>query len=174
MMMLQTSIKTVLVKNPETAPSKLLSDINRVLTDNIKSLGEDKYITITVLASFPEGRFLFSGLHEDIMVFRNVKKTVESVKTEGMWLGIKDDITSFMEDNELTLEKGDILLLYTDGITEAMDEGHNIFSKKRLAEILRNNGDKSPEFIKNIILGELNSGFRQKDDVTMIILKRIE
>ena len=173
MMMLQTSIKTVLYKNPHVLPSKLLTDINRVLTDNIRSLGEDKFITITIFASFPEGRFVFSGLHEDIMIYRSEMRSVEIIKTKGMWLGIRDEIKTFMEDDELVIGKNDVLLLYTDGITEAFDKDKNIFSKKRLMDVLTESGSKTTDEIKSAILEKLES-YRKHDDVTMIVLKRID
>jgi len=173
MMMLQTSIKTVLYKNPHTSPSKLLSDINRVLTNNIRILGEDKYITITILACFPDGLFVYSGLHEDLMVYRSKNSSVEIVKTKGMWLGLRDDIKTFMEDDELTLEEHDVLLLYTDGITEAFDSGRNIFSKKKLMTIFEENGNKSTDDIKTSIITQLED-YKKHDDVTLIILKRVK
>jgi serine phosphatase RsbU (regulator of sigma subunit) len=173
MMMLQTSVRTVLHKNPNTAPSKLLSDINKVLTDNIKTLGEDKYITISVFASFPDGRFVYSGLHEDIMIYRERTKKVELVKTRGMWLGIRDEIQSFMGDDELVLERGDILLLYTDGITEAFDGERNIYSKNRLKSLFEKSEGKSTEEIKSSIISDLEA-YDRRDDITMVILKRLE
>jgi len=173
MMMLQTSIKTVLFQNPGTPPSKLLSDINVVLTDNIKALGEDKFITITVFACFAEGKFIFSGLHEDLMIYRSKKNFVELIKTKGMWLGIRDDINMFMQDDELVLEKDDVLLLYTDGVTEAFDKNKKIFSKERLAHLLEESGKKSTKEIKQAILKRLEE-YRKPDDITMIVLKRVE
>lgn len=173
MMMLQTSIKTVLFKNPHTRPSKLLYDINRVLTSNIRILGEDKFITISIFACFPDGRFVYSGLHEDIMIYRESAGAAELVKTKGMWLGIVDDIGEFMEDDELILEKGDVLLLYTDGITEAFDREKNIYSKSRLRDLFEQSGNRSTDDISRIILDSLEE-YRKHDDITMIVLKRTE
>lgn len=171
MMMLQTSIKTVLYKNPHSMPSELLTDINRVLTDNIRSLGEDKFITVTIFACFDGGRFVYSGLHEDIMVYRSEKASVETVKTKGMWLGIRNEIKTFMEDDELILNRNDVLLLYTDGITEAFDKDRKIFSKGKLRQLLEKYGDKSTDEIKTVILSRLEE-YRKHDDITMILLKR--
>ncbi len=173
MMMLQTSIKTVLYKNPHTSPSKLLSDINRVLTSNIRSLGEDKFITITIFTCLPGGRFLYSGLHEDIMIYRSSKAEVETIKTQGMWLGLQDEIRTFMTDEELMLEKDDVLLLYTDGITEAMDSERNLFSRGRLKQLLAESGSRSPGEIKSLILANLE-GYKKHDDITMVVMKRRE
>lgn len=173
MMMLQTSIKTVLSKNPHTRPSELLADINRVLTSNIRSLGEDKFITINIFACFPGGRFIYSGLHEDIMIYRKVTGTAELVKTKGMWLGIVDDIREFMEDDELRLEKDDVLLLYTDGITEAFDLEKKIYSKDKLLSLFEHSGDMTTSEISGVILDSLEE-YRKHDDITMIVLKRTE
>lgn len=173
MMMLQTSIRTVLFKNPRTQPSKLLADINRVLTANIKALGEDKFITINIFACFPDGRFVYSGLHEDIMVFRQATGRVELIKTKGMWLGLVDDIRTFMDDDELRLEKNDVLMLYTDGITEAFDIERKIFSKNKLLNIFEQSGAMSTGEISGVILESLEE-YRKHDDITMIVLKRIE
>ncbi len=172
MMMLQTSIKTVLYKNPGISPSKLLGDINRVLTDNIRSLGEDKFITITVFACLSGGKFIFSGLHEDLMIYRGRERKVELIKTKGMWLGIRDEIDGFMQDEELLIEKDDVMLLYTDGVTEAFDKNKKIFSKEKLVNLLEVNGDKSTSEIKRTILAELED-YRKHDDITMILLKRL-
>jgi hypothetical protein len=172
MMMLQTSIKTVLNRNPDITPSQLLIDINRVLTANIRLLGEDKFVTITILACFPGGKFIYSGLHEDIMIYRANNRSVDIIKTKGMWLGIKDDISEYTSDDELVVENGDVLLLYTDGITEAFDANRKIFSKSKLKNILEYSGHKSSSEIKDLILEQLDN-YKKHDDVTMIILRRI-
>jgi len=171
MMMLQTSIKTLLNKNPHIAPSELLVDVNRVLTENIRLLGEDKFVTITILACFPDGRFTYSGLHEEIMIYRGDSRTVELIKTKGMWLGIKDDISEFMDNDDLVLNIGDAVLLYTDGITEAFDKNRKIFSRERLKDVFTINGDRTPEEIRLEILSSLDD-YKKHDDVTMIIFKR--
>ncbi len=173
MMMLQTSIRTVLFNNPHTGPSKVLSDINRVLTSNIQALGEDKYITINIFACFDGGRFVYSGLHEDIMIYRSATRSVELVKTKGMWLGLVDEIKPFMEDDELILGINDVLLLYTDGITEAFDSANVIYSKTRLAGILEQNGHRTADEIRSVILESLEE-YRKHDDITMVVVKRTE
>ncbi len=70
MMILQTSIKTVLYQFPNLHPSSLLKVVNRVITGNIRALGENKYITLTALSCVNDGNFFFSGLHEDIVIYR--------------------------------------------------------------------------------------------------------
>ena len=173
MMMLQTSIKTVLARSPEISPSKMIADINVVLTNNIEALGEDKFITLLILAIHENGRFIYSGLHEDMMICRAGNREVDLIKTEGMWLGIREEISTMLHDSSLRMDVGDTLLLYTDGITEAVDNNRVRFSKTRLGNVFKQLSDRSTEEIKNGILSELEP-YNKQDDVTMIVIRRLE
>ncbi|HOT43519.1 MAG TPA: 7TM diverse intracellular signaling domain-containing protein [Spirochaetota bacterium] len=180
MMMVQTSIHSVLVVQPDTSPSDLLVQVNRIISENIKKLGEEKYMTITVLACIQDGRFYYSGLHQDLMIYRARSGNVEVFETDGMWLGIYSNIQGMVGDNTLTLDVGDTLLLFTDGITEARradspagpsESERDMFGQDRLRDILARLGKNTTEEIKGGILKELSS-YVCHDDVTMMILKR--
>nr|HPI23060.1 SpoIIE family protein phosphatase [Spirochaetota bacterium] len=180
MMMVQTAIHTALAGKPNLKPQRLLSHINQVVTANIKKLNEDKYMTITVLACLKNGKFYFSGLHQDIMVYRAATKAVEIVETDGIWLGLVDDIKGMLHDSDLTLASGDVMLLYTDGITEAWRRGarkderdpeSDMFGDERLKSCLLTLGEKEPEEIKRGILDEMRD-YMPADDVTLLIVKK--
>jgi len=181
MMMVQTAIRTAVIQNPKLNPSQLLKLINRAISENIKKMDEDKYMTITVLATHQQGRFAFSGLHQDIMIYRAGIGDVELVETYGIWIGLIADIENMNRDETIVLEPGDTMLMYTDGITEAilgtgLSEGAygeiRMFGDERLKDILRRLGSKSPEDVKDGILQEL-AGYDCRDDVTMLVIKRI-
>ncbi len=125
MMMVQTSIHTVLIGNAEVTPSCLLSVINRAIYENIVRMDEQKHMTIIVLAAGKDGKFCFSGLHEDILIRRAKTGKVEIVESDGMWIGIEPDITELLSDDVLQLESGDCMVLFTDGITEAFAKRAN-------------------------------------------------
>ncbi|KPA17494.1 multi-sensor signal transduction multi-kinase [Candidatus Magnetomorum sp. HK-1] len=175
MMMLQTAIHTILSKDPNISPSKLLTEINPPLTQNINRFGGAKHVTITVLLMNKSGRITFSGLHEYIMIYRSQSKQVEKIETKGMWIGIDDNIESMLEDEELFLNHGDVLLLYTDGITESWKDGENedeLFGEKRLIDIFCKLGEHTTSEIKDGIFKALEE-FKHDDDRTMLILRRI-
>ena len=65
----------------------------------------------------------YSGLHQDILIYRASSGAVERIETRGMWIGPVDDIAPLLRDDMLELTSGDIVLLFTDGITEAMVGG---------------------------------------------------
>jgi len=134
-------------------------------------------MTITVLAALKDGKFVFSGLHQDIMIYRAVTQKVELVETRGMWLGILDDIFGLLEVDSLSMESGDVMLLYSDGITEAAKKesvaGKTVqeFGDRKLVDFFQRNAKLPVEEIKGALLGELE-GYNCIDDVTMVILRR--
>ncbi len=180
MMMVQTAIRVTLEKNPQISPSGLLSSINGAITGNINKLGEGKYMTITVFALRDVGKFEFAGQHQDIFVYREKTGTVERFETNGMWLGIVDDIEEMLEDGTLSLDIGDVILLYTDGITEAWRKGRDaskfseadMYGEERLQAAFARLASGTTEVIKNGIIEELKA-YSCPDDVSMLVLKRI-
>ncbi len=135
MMMVQTSIHLVLYQNPAVNPSKLLTVVNKTISENIKKIDETKYMTINVLACFDDGNFIHAGLHQDILIYRALTSTVESIETDGVWLGIEDDIDGMMTDSSLKINNGDTMLLYTDGITEAWAAGRYVWASQAYCTI---------------------------------------
>ncbi len=173
MMMVQTSIRTVLRMDPDISPMKLLEYVNEVIAYNIKQFGESKYMTITAIAAGKNGKFTFSGLHQDIFIYRAKTKKLEEVETSGMWIGIMDSIKGMLSNSTVKLNQGDSCLLYTDGLTEAQDSSDSMFSEEKLANIFEEHAAKneSPEEIKQGIIKNLKE-YKILDDVTMVILKR--
>lgn len=178
MMMTQTAIHIALAQNPDITPDNLLNIVNNTISHNIKRLGEDKYMTITVLAATSGGKFIFSGLHQDILIWRAAAKKVDVIETRGMWIGIVDDLDGMLELDSLSMDTGDVMLLYSDGITEAKKKESvegietELFGEELLADFFKRNAALPVEEIRNGILKELQN-YRCGDDVTMVILRRI-
>jgi predicted ATPase/serine phosphatase RsbU (regulator of sigma subunit)/tRNA A-37 threonylcarbamoyl transferase component Bud32 len=123
MMMVQTAVRTALESTRgEATPSRLLSVVNRAVTPNLERIGKGQYMTATALR-FDGNRLTYSGLHEDMLLHRAATNTIQRVETGGAWVGVLDDIESVLKDDELVLERGDTLLLISDGVTEARKDG---------------------------------------------------
>lgn len=171
MMMAQTSIHTVLNQNPEISPKDLLTTINITISENIAKLGDHKYMTIIVLALKEDHNLYFSGMHLPMMIYRDQNKDIEVIDTDGMWLGFDIDLDTINTNKKFSLETNDVLLLYSDGLTEARDGSQELFSQKRLENLLRENGTNQLENIKSEILDSLEN-YNIDDDITFVILKR--
>jgi sigma-B regulation protein RsbU (phosphoserine phosphatase) len=75
---------------------------------------------------------------------------------------------------DVQLEAGDILLLYTDGVTEAENLQKEQFGRGRLANMIRQNADLSADEIIQKVLGAVNefaAGTTLADDVTLVVYK---
>jgi serine phosphatase RsbU (regulator of sigma subunit) len=169
MMMCQTAVRAILTKQSDISPVELLTLVNRTLTANIKRLGENKYMTIQALRRDPDGAFTHAGLHQDLLVYRAATKKVEVIKSNGMWLGIVDDVGGMLATNRFALDRHDVLLLFTDGITEAKHEG-KMLDNDGLAKLLEAHGEKTSSEIVEQILIEL-AAYETDDDVSLVVVK---
>lgn len=176
MMMIQTAIRTVVLSGgaggANLTPAQVLSRVNAAVRSNIRKVNEDHYMTITGLRL--EGSSVrYSGLHQDILVYRARSRTVERVETRGMWIGPVDDIGPLLSDDTIDLATGDIVLLFTDGITEAVIEGKR-FGTDGLAGIfskLAADGHDSSGILRGIM--QNMNGAAPQDDVTMLAVRYV-
>src|SRR6185503_11829920 len=80
------------------------------------------HVTFTLFHLGTNGRVAFAGAHEDILLWRARGRRLERIRTPGVWLGAKRGISDVTLNTTLSLEPNDLLVLYTDGITEARNK----------------------------------------------------
>ncbi|MBE6596323.1 MAG: HAMP domain-containing protein [Ruminococcaceae bacterium] len=76
--------------------------------------------------------------------------------------------------NELQLEKGDVIYLYTDGVTEATDLNNSLYGEERLLEVLNKNADADTSAVCEAVKSDVDAfvlGAPQFDDITMLCLR---
>jgi serine phosphatase RsbU (regulator of sigma subunit) len=174
MLMGQTAFRNSLDLQPGLGPKNIFSVVNKTLQSNIDKLKSRKYMTGSVLRADINGNFISAGLHLDMLIFRKSEKKVARLPSQGMWLGILPDIEKSTDEIHFKLEKGDVLLLYTDGLTEAMNSKHELYDDLRLIKVLEGNGYSKIEDIRNSILEDLNQfteGQKQMDDISFILIQ---
>lgn len=174
MVMTQTAVRT-LTEMRESNPVEFLSALNRTLFQNIQRMQSWRNLTLAVI-NYADGTASISGQHEEVLVVRS-QGTIERVDTLdlGFPIGMIDDITEFVAQRSLTLNPGDGIVMYTDGITEMMDANQNQYGIQRLCNLISHHWQASAEDIKTAIVTDLHQ-FRgdQKlfDDLTLVVLKR--
>jgi hypothetical protein len=172
MMMCQTAVRTALASNPTLDPSELLVIVNRTLTENIRRLGEDKYMTISAICRDEKGRFHHAGLHQDLLIYRASNRRVECIQSEGAWLGLSDDIDRLLTIGTFELGAGDVLFLYTDGITEAVRVGDGkMLDGDGLASLLEEHGERCADDIVSRVVAHLDA-YSVSDDVAALAVKQ--
>ena len=172
MMMAQTSVQSLVKTLPGGRPSRVLAGVNSVLRENISRLGTDHYMTMTALC-LSEDRLVFAGKHQDLIVHRRAQGRAEVIPTQGTWLGIADGLEGYLEDREIGLEPGDMVLLFTDGVTEARGPGGEMFGSKRLKRALERHADLPiAGILENIINQVVDFQVEQSDDMTLVLIQR--
>jgi len=173
MLMMQSAASVLVHTMPDEAPSKLVARLNRFLFDNIRTrLVQDEFVTFTLLRCSRDGEVVYAGAHEDIVVWREASGQCERWPTPGPWLGVFPEVGSVTLDQTRRLERGDLMVLYTDGVTEAMNEAREQFGIERLCELVREHaGRPVGEIVERVCdrVGEWRS--RQVDDVTVLVIR---
>jgi serine phosphatase RsbU (regulator of sigma subunit) len=111
--------------------------------------------------------------HPPPLLLSSSQKQCRQLDAEGMIMGVRKDIV--FEEKTLTLAKGDLLLLYTDGITEAENTEGDFFGLDRVSDIFIRYAQDSPDEIIQALLTELKQFSGREvfnDDITLMIFKR--
>ncbi len=173
MMMTQTSLCTAVNNDALQKPSKVLELVNTVLTENIFRLGTDRYMTISALALRGDS-LVFAGKHQDILVYRREEGRVEVVPTTGTWLGVLTDLRGHLFDGTIHVDDGDVVLLFTDGVTEATNAAGQMFGEQQLERALFDYANLEVDAIVHNIARDVRSFTDHlDDDLTLIALKRV-
>ncbi|HWQ14664.1 MAG TPA: SpoIIE family protein phosphatase [Roseiflexaceae bacterium] len=153
-------------------PDQVLEQANRlILADARSGLFVTCFYGILDLAD--HSLTYANGGHNYPLVYRASTGEVESLHAQGIVLGIVPEAR--FELRTAALAPGDVLCLYTDGVTEAMDVRRQLFDEERLVEVLRRTHHLPPEEIVGRIIEAVSSfaaGAPQTDDITLVVLKR--
>jgi serine phosphatase RsbU (regulator of sigma subunit) len=172
MLMIQSGLSSLILHNPDALPHHILPALNKMLYQNLRlRMGRDDHATLTMLRFFSDGRLTYAGAHEDIIVCGKGGE-VRTIQTHGTWVGISEDISHDLESRTLQLAEGDLVVLYTDGITEAR-RGHECFGMPRLlAEIEKRHTCPVDEILSGIMQAVFDySPGSLQDDATMLVLR---
>ena len=153
-------------------PAATLAQANvQIARDNHAMLFVSAFYAVLDTAT---GRLSFANAGHNVPLVLRADGTLEEVMSRGMVLGIMDDIE--YDEDEIVLERGDALVLYTDGITEAMNRTDDLFGKDRLKEaILSAAPAGDARAIINAIIEAVKryaGATPQADDLTIVTVRR--
>lgn len=156
-------------------PGHMMQALNRFFyTDLTRS---ELFVTMFYLQYHPESGQLFytSAGHNKPLVWRKADNSVEWLDAEGLILGIKPEVE--FEQNITTLQPGDLLILYTDGVTEAESDDNLFFGEEQLSKLIQECTELSPDEIINAILQQIRiftGRHHFDDDISLVVLKILE
>jgi phosphoserine phosphatase RsbU/P len=174
MLMVQTAVRTLL-ENNETDARKFLDVLNRTIYNNVQRMNSDKNLSLLLL-DYEQGQLRLSGQHEEMIVVRSGGK-VERIDTIdlGFPIGLEADIIDFVAQTQVHLDSGDVVVLYTDGITEAENPERVQYGIDRLCEVVRLYWQHSASEIQQAVIDDVRRhiGAQQVyDDITLLVLKQ--
>jgi serine phosphatase RsbU (regulator of sigma subunit) len=157
------------------SPAKLLAEANRILTANMDSRS---FVTMTyavVDTAARRMRYARAG-HSPLihMQARTGKTRVLAPAGLGLGLDAGPRFEQILEEDEVALEPGDFFLFFTDGLSEAMNPGAELFGEGRLRRILEEGQALGSEELKERILEEVRHFVGEADphdDMTLVVLK---
>jgi serine phosphatase RsbU (regulator of sigma subunit) len=146
--------------------------LNNLLEESVSA---SRYATFFYgIISLEENKITYTnaGHNPPIVIHQNGES--ENLHTGGIVLGYLANETYRQE--EVIFNEGDLIVLYTDGITEAMNDNSEEFGEERLLTAIKNNQSKSSYEIRKSILQELKlfTGYNEPDDdATLVIIKHL-
>lgn len=174
MLMVQMAVRTLLI-NDVTDPKTFLNVLNRALYGNVQRMNSDKNLTL-LLIDYHQGTMHLSGQHEEILLVRR-SGSVERIDTFdlGFIVGLEEDISDFIAHLDIKLESGDGIVLYTDGITEAVDVDNRQYGIERLCTVISRHWQEPALAVQQAVIDDVYRHIgKQKvyDDITLLVLKQ--
>jgi predicted ATPase/serine phosphatase RsbU (regulator of sigma subunit)/tRNA A-37 threonylcarbamoyl transferase component Bud32 len=171
--MVQSSIRTLLALN-ETDPVKFFSALNEMVFHNVQRMNLDKNLTL-VLVDYKENQLYLSGQHEEMIIIRNGELELIDTMDLGFPVGLDEEIADFVNQVTVPLNAGDVVVLYTDGITEAENLDGQMYGQERLCEIIQQNWQQTAQEIIEVVIAAVRQFIGEQkvfDDITLLVLKQ--
>jgi sigma-B regulation protein RsbU (phosphoserine phosphatase) len=177
MLMTQSVVRATADEQDTNLPATL-NRINSVLYRNIQiRLSNRRNLTLSLL-HYKNGTFHITGQHEYILLLRKNSETVEKIDTVdlGMYIGFIEDVSEFVDEKNIAFNPGDLMMLYTDGITETENSDKAFYGMERLMETFKANREHKPQEIVNHIIedvGQFRGNRELLDDISLVVIKRV-
>ncbi|MCH7978009.1 MAG: PP2C family protein-serine/threonine phosphatase [Acidobacteria bacterium] len=154
-----------------TKPEEALNRVNKFLCEKTQP---DRFVTLFlfVLNSQGKGQFISAG-HNPAYLFRAATGKVEELTSDGFILGAF--AFASYSSRPFQLRKGDVLLIYSDGLTDAQNHEEEVFGEERLLEIIQREAPAGGQVLKKKLLEALayfTHGMPQTDDITFLLIEK--
>jgi len=175
MTMIRTAMRMEARGNHSAAD--VMSRMNEFVMDDMK---KGMFVTVFYVILDSRNRVISysSAGHNPMILFRAETRETYFLNPRGFPVGINlpDDrlFKKSIDVEKIKLKKEDMLIIYTDGVTEAMNEKREQYGEERLLRLIRKNADKSPqEFIDSLNedISRFTGDEPQNDDITVVSIK---
>jgi serine phosphatase RsbU (regulator of sigma subunit) len=156
-----------------TQPQEVLNRVNQLLCE--KSLPY-QFVTLFLFLLSPQGvgQFISAG-HNPAYLFRSATGKIEELSSGGLILGAFAFVS--YQSCPLHLHQGDILVVYSDGLTEAQNQQEEMFGEERLLKIIQQEAPSGSHALQQKFLKaieEFTQGMPQTDDITFLVVEKYQ
>jgi sigma-B regulation protein RsbU (phosphoserine phosphatase) len=159
------------------SPKEVLLALNDRM---VEDTGENVFITMTYgVLTISTGEICFARAgHEPTLILDQADNVpLENHTPDGIALGLVErEIFDITEEQTITLKEGQMFLLYTDGVIEAMNAKSEEYGFERFSDVLASNRQASSEEMVSAILEDIrdfSGGIHQHDDITILVIRRV-
>ncbi len=156
----------------KTPLDQLVTSVNKYLAENTPA---NRFITLFVAELEPAtGQLTFINAGHNPPLIGRANGTVELLAAGGLPLGLMD--FAEYDVGHAQLDKGDVLFIYSDGVSEANNLNEDEFGMDRLTEVIKGNVGRSASGIRDKVesaLSEFTGTAAPNDDITLVIVKRV-
>jgi sigma-B regulation protein RsbU (phosphoserine phosphatase) len=154
-----------------TQPQEVLKRVNQLLCDKSLSF---QFVTLFLFLLRPggEGRFISAG-HNPAYLFRSATETIEELAPDAFALGMFE--SACFQSRQFHLDGGDLLIVYSDGLTDAENPQEEMFGEERLLEIIQREAPAGSRAVEQTILkgiADFTQGMPQTDDITLVVVEK--
>ena len=174
MIMAQTAVRT-LIANDEKDPVQFLSALNYAIYHNLHRMNIDKNMSLSIL-DYHNKNLTITGQHETVIVMRD-RGELELIDTIdlGFPIGIEENISVFIGQIAVQLNIGDVVVLYTDGITEAENNNKVLYGIERLIDVIKQEYQNTAIAICQAVIDDVRRHIGSHtvyDDITLVVFKQ--
>jgi sigma-B regulation protein RsbU (phosphoserine phosphatase) len=174
LMLMVQSVARALQERGEDDPKQFLSVLNQAIYKNIERTETGKHLSLSFI-DYADDTLTLTGQHEEALIIRKTGE-VERIDTIdlGFPVGLEFDISPFVASKTLPFDRDDILVLHTDGVTEAEAPNGELFGFDRLRESAMRHRTGNADSIKRGIINDLMAHIgTQKihDDITLVVVR---
>lgn len=157
------------------SPADLLTAVNTLFRNNV-----DRGIFVSMIYGIIDPsakKLVFARAGHNPLIYKSEKNaSTQVLRPDGLAVGMADTeaFQQNIHDTSIDLSSGDLISVYTDGFTEAMNNSKTLFGDERLVDIIDANYSYTTQAILDHIVQEINlfsNGAAQHDDMTMILMK---
>jgi serine phosphatase RsbU (regulator of sigma subunit)/anti-sigma regulatory factor (Ser/Thr protein kinase) len=178
MTMIRTALR--LEARGKKSAADVLAKVNNFVSDDVK---KGMFVTIFYIILDSKRRVInyASAGHNPMILYRGETKSTYFLNPKGIPVGLdlleENSFEKSIRKENIKLKKDDMLIIYTDGITEAMNRKKEQFGEERFSNLIREYGHYSPQAFVKRLDGELanfTGNAPQNDDITLVVIKEKE